>query len=164
MEHSEDKTKRELIKLLTNQQWKYQYSIFFDVSSFDVDTAKDLAISWLDDFNDIKFRDYLRKVSDTAILFVIRTGLIRNRFDKKVFKQVYITMYCNKHINLDDVVSRYYTGSYDSSINVMSRKVTESKLNRTISTLNNQRLHDLSFLSNKKRYSLINRKLLIEKT
>ena len=164
MEHSEDKTKRELIKLLTNQQWKYQYSIFFDVSSFDVDTAKSIAINWIDDFNDIKFRDYLRKVSNTAILFVIRTGLVRNRLDKKRFKQVYITMYCNEPLSIDDVVSRYYTGSYDSSINVMSRKVTESKLNSTISTLNNQRLHDLSFLSNKKRYSLINRKLLIEKT
>lgn len=161
MELSTDKTKREIINLLTNYQWLYQHSIFFDVSDKDHDTAKRLAINWLDSFDDIKFRDYLRKTSDTAILFMIRTGFIKNRLDKKNIKQVYITMYCNDQLSLDDVVYKYLDSDGTASINVICRKVKDCKMASTATAIKNQKLHDLSFLDGKRRYSLINRKLLI---
>jgi hypothetical protein len=161
VELSADKTKREIVNLLTNYQWQYQYSIFFDVSDKDSDTAKRLAIEWFDSFNDIKFRDYLRKTSKTALLFMIRTGFIRNRLDKKTIKQVYITLYCNNKLSLDDVIYNYYDTDEVVGINVMSRKVTDYKINTTVTAIKSQKLHDLSMLSGKKRHSLINKKLLI---
>ncbi len=164
MESSKDKTKREITNLLTNYQWQYQYSIFFDVSDKDKDTAKRLAVEWFDSFNDIKFRDYLRKTSDTAVLFMLRTGFIRNRTDKKTIKQVYITLYCNDKLSLDGVIYNYYKTEEVVGINVMSRKVNDYKINTTATAIKNQKLHDLGFLGGKKRYSLINKKLLIEST
>lgn len=161
MELSADKTKREIVNLLTDYQWQYQYSIFFDVSDKDKDTAKRLAVEWFDSFNDIKFRDYLRKTNDTAVLFMLRTGFIRNRPDKKTIKQVYITLYCNDKLSLDDVIYNYYDTDEVVGINVMSRKVNDYKINTTVTSIKSQKLHDLSMLSGKKRYSLINRKLLI---
>lgn len=160
MESSTDKTKRQIINLLTSYQWQYQYSIFFDVSDEDSDTAKRLAVTWFDSFNDIKFRDYLRKTSNTAILFVMRTGFIRNRLDRKTIKQVYITLYCNDKLSLDDVIYNYYKTEEVVGINVMSRKVNDYKINTTATAIKNQKLHDLDFLGGKKRYSVINRKSL----
>lgn len=148
--------------LLTKYQWSYQYSIFFDVSYMDYKVAKVAAIEWFDRFDDIKFRDYLRKTSDTAILFVIRTGFIRNRLDKKTIKQVYITLYCNDRLSLDNIIYNYYKEKEVVGINVMSRKVSDYKINTTATTIKNQKPHDLGFLGGKKKYSLINRKLLIK--
>ena len=161
MESSEDKTKREITNLLTNYQWQYQYSIFFDIRDTDYDEAKVLAIAWLDSFDDIKFRDYLRKTSDTAILFIIRTTLIKNRTDNKRFKQIYLTLYCNQQLHLDDVIYNYLDSDEDT-INVIFRKVSDYKIHTTATTIKNQKLHDLSFLVGKKRYSLINKKLLVK--
>lgn len=160
MESSKDKTKREIINLLTNHQWQYQYSIFFDVRDTDYEEAKVLAVEWFNSFNDIKFRDYLRKTSDTAILFMIRTTIIKNRADNKRFKQVYLTLYCNQQLYLDDVIYNYLDSDGDT-INVVFRKVKAEKIASTVSAIKNQKLHDLEFLGNKKRYSLINKKLLV---
>ena len=71
LELSKDKTKRNIINLLTDYEWLYQYSIFCDVSDLDCEKAKILAVEWIHNFNDIKFRDYLRKVNNTAILFTL---------------------------------------------------------------------------------------------
>lgn len=160
METSTDKTKREIINLLTKYQWQYQYSVFFDVRDMDYKTAKVAATEWFDSFDDIKFRDYLRKTSDTAILFMIRTHLIKNRTDNKRFKQVYLTLYCNQQLHLDDVICNYINSDEDT-INVVFRKVTAEKIDSTVSAIKNQKLHDIEFLGNKKRYSLINKKLLV---
>src|SRR5699024_12679385 len=119
-------------------------------------TAKVLAIEWFDRFDDIKFRDYLRKTSDTAILFVIRTTLIRNRSDNKRFRQVYLTLYCNHLLDLDDVIYNYMDND-EAIINVIYRKVKPNKIITTASAIKNQNLHNLDFLQGKKRYSLINK-------
>lgn len=158
MELSTDKTKRELINLLTNYAWSYQYSVFFDVSHMDNDQAKAKAVNWLDDFDDIKLRDYLRKTSNTAILFVIRTALIKNRLDNKRFKQVYLTMYCNSQLNLEG----YLNSKIEGNLNVMKREINAVKMATTVNAIKNQKLHDLAFLGSKKRYSLINKKLLLK--
>lgn len=156
MELSSDKTKREITNLLTNNEWKYQYSIFCDVSYLAHERAKVVALEWFNDFDDIKLRDYLRKTSDTAVLFIIRTGFIRNREDKKTIRQIYITMYCNTETNL----AYYLESKGEDNLNVIKRKLTPWRIPRAVEAIKKQKLHDLAFLGNKKRYSLINKKLL----
>lgn len=163
MELSKDKTKRNMINLLTDYEWLYQYSIFCDVSDLDYEKAKILAVEWIHNFNDIKFRDYLRKVNDTAILFILRVGLIRNRLDNKRIKQVYITMYANDKIKINNVES-YLVGYEEGeipSLNIMNKKVSSWQVEKTTNTLRKQALHNLDFLGDKKRYSVINRKHLV---
>lgn len=156
MELSSDKTKREITNLLTNNEWKYQYSIFCDVSYLAHERAKVVALEWFNDFDDLKLRDYLRKTSDTAVLFIIRTGFIRERHDRKTVKQVYLTMYCNTKINL----AHYLESKGESNLNVIDRKLKPWRIPKAVKTIKKQKLHDLEFLGNKKRYSLINKKLL----
>lgn len=158
MERSADKTKRKMIDLLSNYQWQYQYSIFCDVHDLDYEDAKHAAIAWIHDFNHKKLRDYLRKVGNTAILFIVRAHTIRNRCDKRLVKQIYLTMYCNELLNLD-VCQRY--GSYP--LNVKRRKVSELKIATTCKALQRQALHDLSSSNGMRRYTVINSSLLISK-
>lgn len=158
MELSSDKTKREITNLLTHNEWKYQYSIFCDVRYLAHERAKVIALEWFNDFDDIKLRDYLRKTSDTAVLFIIRTGFMRNRPDKKTVKQIYLTMYCNTEINL----AYYLESKGECNLNVIKRKLKPWRIPRTVATIKKQKLHNLEFLGNKKRYSLINKKLLIK--
>lgn len=158
MERSVDKTKRKMINLLSNNQWKYQYSIFCDVQDLDYEDAKDAAIAWIHDFNHKKLRDGLRKVCNTAILFIVRTHFIRNRPDRRRVKQIYLTIFCNEILNLD--ICQRYT-SYP--LNVVHRKVSEWKITTTCNALQTQALHDLSSLNGMKRYSVINSSLLIPK-
>lgn len=50
--------------------------------------------------------------------------------------------------------AQYYS---DFPLNILSRKVTDKKIKSTCSALKNQKLHDLSLLSGKKRYTIINK-------
>ena len=152
-----------MIDLLLNYDWLYQYSIFCDVNDLDYEKAKVLAVDWIHNFDDGKLRDYLRKTTNTAILFIIRVGLIRNRLDKKRVKQVYITMYCNEKLNLANC--KNYLVNYEQgeipSLNIINKKVSSWQIEKTTNTLRKQALHNLDFLGNKKRYSVINRKYLV---
>ena len=152
-----------MIKLLTDYEWLYQYSIFCDVNDLDYEKAKTLAVEWVNHFDDIKFRDYLRKVNNTAILFILRVALIKNRLDNKRIKQVYITMYCNDELNINNVES--YIVGYEQgeipSLNIINKKVSSWQIEKTTNTLRKQALHNLDFLGNRKRYSVINRKYLV---
>lgn len=161
MERSADKTKRKMIDLLSNYQWSYQYSIFCDVHSLEYEQAKDVAMLWMHNFNDKKLRDYLRKTSETAILFIVRAHTIRNRADKKPVKQIYLTMYCNKLLNLENCERYFENDSYP--LNVMHKKISKWKIGTTCNALMRQALHNLDSLGEKKRYTVINSKLLITK-
>lgn len=158
VESSENKTKRKMIDLLFNYQWSYQYSIYCDVHNLEYEEAKVVAMSWINDFDDKKLRDYLRKTSETAILFIVRAGTIRNRSDRKLVKQIYLTMFCNADLNLDNC-ERY--GLYP--LNFQRRKVHEWKIRTTCNAIQRQALHNLDSLNGKKRYTIINKGLLIPK-
>lgn len=161
LESSQSKTKRNMIALLSNYQWSYQYSIFCDVSDLEYEQAKDVAMSWIHDFDDLKLRDYLRKTSNTAILFSVRVHMIRGRDDKKRFPQIYLTMYCNDSLNLSGCVNYFKNTIYP--LNFMDRRLSERKLLKTCNSIKRQALHDISSLDGKHRISIINRKLLIPK-
>lgn len=156
MENSEDKTVRHIVNYLTNYDWLYQYSIFVDVNYLDVEEAKNVAKNWLLKFDDKRFRDYLRKKKgneDVAMMYVIRKHLHRNHPSKKSFQQFYITMYSSNEIHgLDD--AQNYS---DFPLNTLDRKVTDKKIESICSALKNQKLHDLSLLGGKKRYTIINK-------
>lgn len=157
MENSEDKTVRNMVNYLTNYDWLYQYSIFVDVNDLDVEEAKEVAKNWLLKFDDKRFRDYLRKKNgnqDIAMMYVIRKHLHKNHSSKKSFQQFYITIYSSDEIQGFDNVQSYYA---DLPLNSLDRKVTDKKIKSTCSALKNQKLHDLSFLGGKKRYTIINK-------
>ena len=129
-----------MMNLLTDYDWSYQYSIFCDVSNLDYDKAKVLAVEWVHNFDDIKFRDYLRKVNNTAILFILRVALIGSRLDNKRIKQVYITMYCNDELHMNNVES--YIVGYEQgeipSLNIINKKVSSWQIEKTTNTLRKQ--------------------------
>lgn len=157
MENSEDKTVRHIINYLTKYDWLYQYSIFVDVNNLNVEEAKDVAKNWLLKFDDERYRDYLRKKKgneDVAIMYVIRKHLHKNHSSKKSFQQFYITMYSSEELQGLDNAQSYYA---DLPLNTLCRKVTDKKIKSTCSALKNQRLHDLSSLGRKKRYTIINK-------
>lgn len=157
MENSEDKTVRHIVNYLTKYDWLYQYSIFVDVNDLDVKEAKEVAKNWLLKFDDKKFRDYLRKKKgneDVAMMYVIRKHLHKNHSSKKSFQQFYITIYSSGEIQGIDHIQSYYS---DFPLNTLDRKVTDKKIKSTCSALKNQKLHDLSLLGGKKRYTIINK-------
>lgn len=157
MESSNDKTIRNMINYLSNYEWMYQSSLFVDVLPFELDEAKVIAKEWLLSFNDSKFREYLRKKNkNTGIMYVIRKTIHKNHPSKKSFQQFYITMYSSNEIHGLDHAQSYS----DFPLNILSRKVTDSKIKSTCSTLKNQKLHDISSLNGKNRYSIINRSKL----
>lgn len=158
VESSESKTKRKMIDLLSNNQWLYQYSIFCDTQQLEYEEAKEIGLSWIQEFNHKKLRDYLRKTSNTAILFIVRAHTIRNRPDRKLVRQIYLTMYCNELVNLDNC-EKY--GSYP--LNVVRRRVSEYKVFTTCNAIQRQALHNLDSFNGKKRYTVINKGLLIPK-
>ncbi|MFW1931596.1 hypothetical protein ACG90B_20120 [Acinetobacter baumannii] len=160
MESSNDKTVRKMINYLSNYEWMYQYSMFVDVLSFELDEAKDVAKNWLLKFDDKKFRDYLRKKKgneDVAMMYVIRKTIHKNHPSKKSFQQFYITMYSSNEIHGLDHAQSYS----DFPLNILRRRVTDTKIKSTCSALKNQKLHDISSLNGKNRYSIINQAKLI---
>ena len=160
MESSEDKTVRKIIYYLSNYQWKYQYSIFVDVYSLELDEAKVLATNWLLTFDDAKFRDYLRKKNnDIGMMYVIRKTLHRNHPSKKRFQQYYITIFSTDDIKGFEEVEKYG----DCCYKVADRAVLDWKIESTCKALKTQRLHDISSLGSKKRYTVINKSKLIPK-
>lgn len=157
MENSEDKTVRHIVNYLTNYDWLYQYSIFVDVNDLDVKEAKEVAKNWILKFDDKRFKDYLKKKKgneDIAMMYMIRKHLYKNHLSKKSFQQFYITIYSSDEIQGFDNVQSYYV---DLPLNTLDRKVTDKKIKSTCSALKNQKLHDLSLLGGKKRYTIINK-------
>ena len=158
MESSEDKTTRNIINYLTKYDWLYQYSIFIDVNQLEIEDAKDIAKNCLLTFDDEKFKDYLRKKKDSkdvAMMYVIRKGIHKNHSSKKRFQQFYITIFSTDRIQVLDDNLEYY--SCDEPLNVMSRSVTNRKIESTCSALKKQKLHDISLLGSKKRFTILNK-------
>jgi hypothetical protein len=161
VESSEDKTTRKMIDYLTKYKWLYQYSIFLDLNDIDTADIKCFAKNWLLEFEDDKFKNYLRKKKgnkDIAMMYMLRKHQNRSYLQSgRSFLQFYITVYSTDRIQGFDKVSNYS----DYSLNILDRKVTDKKIETTCSALKNQKLHDLSFLGGKKRYTIINKEKLI---
>lgn len=164
MELSTDKTVRNLVYNLSEYQWSYQYSIFINVNDLDIDTAKTVALSWLDNFNDVQFRDYLRKTNQqVAILYIIRKHIHRNHPSNKTFPQFYVTFYTTDKIKGIERSEQYIPSKINLTTNYLERKMSQCQIQQTCNTLKKQALHDISLLGNKKRFTILNRKHLIKR-
>ena len=72
-------------------------------------------------------------------------------------------MYANDKIKINNVESHIvgYEQGEIPSLNIMNKKVSSWQIEKTVNTLRNQALHNLDFLGDKKRYSVINKKYLV---
>lgn len=158
MESSTDKTKRNLIDVLTKYEWKYQTSIFVDVVNDELDVAKRHALEWVDEFDDNSFKTYLRKSQrDQAMLYVLRKTQHKNHPSKKYFPQFYITVFSQSSLGLNNERVNIYSTYL---LNCIDRKLPINKIQSTCHAIKIQELHDLSSLGNKKRYTVLNKSKL----
>lgn len=147
-----------MITYLTKYEWSYQYSIFIDINSYELDEAKLHAMNWLHEFEDSKFKDYLRKRNpNVGMMYVVRKSISKSHPSHKTFQQYYITIYTTDSINGYHQATNY--SKFD--LNTLNRKVSLSKILSTCSALKNQRLHNLSSLGSKKRFSILNKSRLL---
>lgn len=147
-----------MINYLSKYQWLYQYSIFVDVLSLELDDAKELAITWLSTFDDDKFKTYLRKKNkDIAMMYVIRKTFHKRHSSGKQFQQVYLTIYATDLLDGIENAQNYS----DCFLNTRYRKITENKIQSTCRTLKNQRLHNLNNLGSKQRFTILNKSKLV---
>jgi hypothetical protein len=145
-EASPDKTKRRYIKLLTDYQWSYRYSVFYD----------DLTLSSKLITDKEEFQQRLRKeFPEQPFLIRVQTkvgGLV----DSKAL-QAYLTILTTaKSERLKQVVHE----SFASDMNIMSGPLSDRKLKSITCAIENQRLHDLKKIFGGiriKRYSVLNK-------
>lgn len=169
-ESSKDKTKRGILTLMSDYEWLYQYSLFpaLEGGSKEEDKikAEELILSGLD-----SFREKLRKkFQGIGILFMLRRGRIPKGFKvnyRKDFQQLFVTWYSASKMD-EKIIKDVLMGCYDFKINVVSQPLSQDDIESSVSTIKNQKLHNLSLyyeVAGKrfKRFTVINRKYLIVK-
>lgn len=169
MESSKEKTKRKLIKLLSDYDWKQEVSLFVTIP----------AIPKTDDVDDKAVRKEIREqLSEFTRLHVmdqishIKQQLRKNKHVRdlvhlvrvrKLTKSLLIGQIGGEPFSMN--LTQYYlqilsTGSYDTTLfndkgfNVLKRKVNNENLSRAIGTIKKQRLYELDNLN---AYSILNR-------
>ncbi|MCG6037264.1 hypothetical protein C5B72_17370 [Acinetobacter sp. KU 011TH] len=145
-ELSKDKTKRRLTSVMKDYQWRYQYSLFPRIEGFDKnedkERAEDLILSELN-----IFRDKLRKrFLDIGILLVIKKRTLSEGFRvnyRKDFQQIYLTWYSSEEIPKDKL-KKIIDSVYGDEVNLLTKQMTVEKIEKSISSIKEQRLHDLT--------------------
>lgn len=161
MEKSKDKTRRKMIDYFKKYRWMHQYSIFLKLNDLDIDEIKSFAKSWILEFDDDKFKDYLKKKKgnkDVAMIYMLRSHRNKSYLpNSRPFLQFYITVYST------DIIEGFYDAfNYSNfSLNVIDRELTDKKIETTCNALKKGKLHNLSLLGGKKRYTIINKAKLI---
>lgn len=145
-EASPDKTKRRYIKLLTDYQWNYRYSVFYD----------DLTLSSQLITDKEEFQQRLRKEFPEQP-FLIRVQTKVGGLDDSKTLQAYLTILTTaKSEGLKQVVH----DSFPAHMNVMSEPLSAGKLKSITSAIENQRPHNLKKVFGDiriKRYSVLNK-------
>lgn len=145
-ESSEDRTKRQYLSLLNNNEWNYQYSVFYE----DAEQSKSL----LEDM--IEFKQTIRRKYPTNPL------LIRIQLHKKEELQAYLSiMTTEKMKNLSEITAK----AFPSEVKILYRRLTEERISRIASAIKTQKPHNLERFFNKpaRRWSLLNKPHLKEK-
>lgn len=163
-ESSKNKTKRGIITLMSDYEWSYQYSLFpaLEGGSKEEDKikAEELILSGLD-----LFREKLRKkFQGVGILFMLRRGRISEGFRvnyRKDFQQLYLTWYSASKMD-KNVITDVLKDCYDFKINVCSQSLTQQEIESSVFAIRNQKTQSLAG-KKFKRFTVINRKYLIEK-
>lgn len=145
-ESSEDKTKRKLSKLLQDHDWQHQHSIFYR----DIEES----INLIDNSNKLK-RILKKKLPTSPFLICYRTLYRKDRGGL----QAYVTIFSTAQIKKFQKMAEE---AFGSGIATRGRTLSPEKLQRTVSALKTQKLHDLeTFFGHRvKRYSVINKSSL----
>lgn len=148
-ESSEDKTRRKILKLLTDHPWSRQYSIFYKNREDSENLIRDLP----------RFKKELRRKFAT-IPFLLQTRLYKPKGSVKPFAYVTIftidTIHFSKFEEIADSV-------FDHPVRAVTRYFREEKKISTLNKIKTQKLHNLSgFFNTKKinRIHLLNKEFL----
>lgn len=151
-ETTQDKTKRKLLHALHTYPWSYQYSIFFDESEDSIYLLDELPI----------FKKALRRVfpAEAMLLHVRLLKASNHPIPRKT--QAYVSIFTLNKLDATRLNSIMEKCISDQT-RLLCRKISPSKLNRTINSIQKQSLHNLvKFFGEKKvnRYALLNKAYL----
>ena len=148
-ETSEEKSKRRYLSVLKENQWSYQYSVFYD------DPVQ--SVELLDDM--VRFKRYLRReYKNQPFLFRIQTHMHR---DKQVLQALLTLFTTEKLTGFEELANK----AFPSPMNTQSRYITDGKLASMVESIGRQRTHDLSKLFNKvgqNQWGILNKPLLVK--
>ena len=144
-EASEDKTIRKYLQALTNYEWSYQHSVFYD------DHTE--SIHLLDDM--VSFKQALRrKCPDQP--FLIRIQLL-NR-EKRL--QAYLMILTTQRVmEIQELADK----AFSAPTNTIGRKCTSERINSMATKVKNQKPHDLQWFFKKpqiRRWTILNKEKL----
>lgn len=148
-ETSEDKSKRKYLKVLKENEWSYQYSVFYD------DPVQ--SVNLLDDM--VAFKRYLRRqYKDQPFLFRIQTHMHK---EKKVLQALLTLFTTVKLTGFDELTNK----AFPSPMNTQSRRLTDDKLASMVGSIEKQKSHDLSKIFNKvgqNQWGILNKPQLVK--
>lgn len=152
-EFSEEKTKRKFLKLLSEYEWGYQYSVFYEDPEDSVFLLEDM----------IRFKQVLRrKWQNTA--FLIRIQSHKNR--RNGVLQAFLSILCN--CKLEGVKDGFVDGLFSTQVNVMSKELSIGKQASMYRSIAKQKPHNLKMIFKEKeasirRYTVLNKDKLIKR-
>ena len=149
-ETSADKTKRNYIALLAENQWSHRYSVFYADPTLSNQLLTDM----------VAFKQVLRRQYPNQP-FLIRIQTKAGGLNDVTTLQAYLTILTTaKAGGLNEVVG----GAFSSDMNVMSGKLTDAKLQSIASAIEKHKPHDLTKVFGDiriRRWSLLNKEMVV---
>lgn len=152
-ETSEEKTKREYIRMLASYEWSHQHSVFYQ--------DEEESINLLDDM--VAFKKLLRRRHPDQP-FLIRIQMLNKKLNKadgaEKKLQAYLVIITTKRIK--DIKS-IAESTFCAPVNILGRPYRKDRIERNTETIKKESSHNLkNFFGDKriKRWTLINRHLL----
>lgn len=157
LETSHQKTIRKLTSWLKNHHWLFQYHIVCDFQHTAVEQAKIFAMQWPMHFNDLQFKDDLRRKNhQVGILFMYRKGFVTTHISGKNFQHLYITLLSNDVLEFN-ALHLYLEENYQVQLKIMVRETTPSHLDALLTSIKSSSFEDMKILGARKKYSPLNK-------
>ena len=161
LETSQQKTIRKLTSWLKNNRWLFQYYIVCSVNDLPVHQARHDAMQWPACFNDLKFKDDLRrKNSHAGMLFIYLKGFVTKHPSSKNFQHIYISLLSNDVLEFNDL-RQYFDPDSEIRLKVMVREIHPSHITQMISSIKSHSFEDMPALGLRKKYSPLNKNRFI---
>lgn len=145
-EASEDKTIRRYLHALTNNEWSYRHSVFYDDHTESAHLLDDMVV----------FKQALRR-SHPDQPFLIRIQLLNRNKRLQAYLMIMTTEKVKK---LQEIANK----SFSAPANTMGEKVRPEKLETIATKIRSQKPHDLQRFFNKpqvRRWTMLNKEKLI---
>lgn len=144
-EASEDKTIRKYLHALTNYEWSYRHSVFYDDHSESIHLLNDM----------VAFKQALRRKHPEQP-FLIRIQLLNREKKPQAYLMIMTTMEVN---DLQEIAEN----SFSSLTNIMGEKVRPEKLEAIETRISSQKPHNLQRFFKKpqvRRWTILNKEKL----